>query len=61
MDKEAARERAAQAWCTENTSHIEMNPDLAEAFTDILLTVYADSYREGQDKGMCETRIDSDR
>jgi hypothetical protein len=31
-----ARELAAQAWCTPSTSHITLNPALAEAFADIL-------------------------
>lgn len=32
----AAKERAAQAWCTETTSGTEMDTDLAEAFANIL-------------------------
>jgi cobalamin-dependent methionine synthase I len=31
-----AREKAAQAWCKETTSHKEMNAELAEAFAEIL-------------------------
>jgi hypothetical protein len=32
-----ARQKAAQAWCTENTKFIEMNPALAEEFAKILV------------------------
>ena len=32
-----AREAAAQAWCTETTSGLPMDEDLAEAFADILV------------------------
>lgn len=31
-----ARQKAAQAWCTETTQHKEMDTDLAEAFAVIL-------------------------
>jgi hypothetical protein len=31
-----ARQKASQAWCTDKTSHIEMDVDLAEAFAIIL-------------------------
>ncbi len=31
-----ATQRAAQAWCTPETSHISMIPELALAFADIL-------------------------
>ena len=37
MTKEEARGLAAQAWCTEKTSHIIMEPEIAEAFSEILL------------------------
>jgi hypothetical protein len=36
MASELSRQKAAQAWATEKTSHIEMDSDLAEAFADIL-------------------------
>jgi hypothetical protein len=36
MASKEARELAAQAWCTEETSSIEMDVRLAEAFADIL-------------------------
>lgn len=32
-----ARQRAAQAWCVANTSHLEMDGNLAEAFAHILV------------------------
>lgn len=32
-----AREKASQAWCTEETKFIEMNPALLEAFARILV------------------------
>jgi hypothetical protein len=36
-----AREKAAQAWCTPKTSHIEMIPELAEAFALILDDIWS--------------------
>lgn len=36
MASEQARQKAAQAWCTEKTKHKEMDTDLAEAFAEIL-------------------------
>jgi hypothetical protein len=44
--KSRAREIAATAWCTENTSHIEMDVDLAEAFADILIGCQCECLRE---------------
>ena len=32
-----ARELAAQAWCKKKTKHKDMDPDLAEAFAEILV------------------------
>lgn len=37
MLKSEARGLAAQAWCQETTMHLKMDPDLAEAFADILV------------------------
>ncbi len=34
MASEWARGVAAQAWCTEETKHLELDPVLAEAFAD---------------------------
>ena len=34
---EFARQRAAQAWCKDSTSHIVVDPKLAEAFAYILV------------------------
>jgi len=36
MARELARQRAAHAWCTPETEHIEMDVILGEAFADIL-------------------------
>ena len=36
MASELARQKAAQAWCTEKTSRTEMDVVLAEAFAEIL-------------------------
>jgi len=36
MASELAMQLAAQAWCQDNTSNKEMDPDLAEAFAQIL-------------------------
>lgn len=36
MASEAARMAAARAWCAESTKSKVMDPDLAEAFADIL-------------------------
>ena len=36
-----AREKSAQAWCTPRTSHITMDPHLAEAFAKILNDIWA--------------------
>ena len=35
-----ARERAAQAWCQHSTEKLEMIPELAEAFAEILDEVW---------------------
>lgn len=40
MASELARERAAQAWCTEKTSNRVMDQELAEAFADIIDSVW---------------------
>ena len=45
MASKYALERAAQAWCTDKTSSIVMDPILAEAFADIL-----DAEREELDR-----------
>ena len=37
MEPYEARERAAQAWCDNSTSHLDMIPELAEAFAKILV------------------------
>lgn len=37
MSRTEARMLAAQAWCAKKTAHKVMDPDLAEAFADILL------------------------
>lgn len=36
MASSLSRQRAARAWCTPETEKIEMVPELAEAFADIL-------------------------
>lgn len=36
MSMQLSRERAAQAWTRPNTQHKPMDPDLAEAFAEIL-------------------------
>jgi len=36
MASELGRHKAAQAWCTDKTSHKVMDPDLAEAFAEII-------------------------
>lgn len=36
MASELARQEAARAWCTPETKHITMIPELAEAFANIL-------------------------
>ena len=41
MASELARQKAAQAWCMNNTSHLEMQPDLAEAFAEILDEIWS--------------------
>jgi hypothetical protein len=41
MSMELSRERAAQAWCKPTTKHKEMDPDLAEAFAEILEDVWS--------------------
>ena len=37
MEPYEAREIAAQAWCDNSTSHLDMIPELAEAFAKILV------------------------
>lgn len=39
-----AREKAAQAWCTEATEHIAMIPELAEAFAVILNEIWSEPW-----------------
>ena len=41
MASELARQKAAQAWCTEKTSKIVMMPELAEAFANILDDIWS--------------------
>lgn len=41
MATELARQKAAQAWCTDATSGIEMDVRLAEAFSEILDDVWS--------------------
>ena len=36
MATELAQQKAAQGWCTDKTSNIVMDTNLAEAFADIL-------------------------
>ena len=36
-----ARERAAQAWCKPTTNHLVMQPELAEAFAEILDEIWS--------------------
>ena len=40
MASELSRQRAAQAWCKQNTSGKEMDSDLAEAFADIIEEIW---------------------
>ena len=37
MEPYEAREIAAKAWCDNSTSHLDMIPELAEAFAKILV------------------------
>ena len=41
MASELARQKAAQAWCTEKTSRTEMDVDLCEAFAEILDEIWS--------------------
>ena len=41
MASELARQKAAQAWCTPETSKIVMMPELAEAFANILDDIWS--------------------
>jgi len=41
MSMQLAREKVAQAWCTPTTSHKLMDPDLAEAFAEILQDIWS--------------------
>lgn len=41
MLSEFAQQKAAQAWCTDKTSHIDIDPALAIAFAEVI-----DEYRE---------------
>ena len=47
MNKEAARNLAATAWCKEITKNKDMDPALCEVFAEMLL----DIYRMGLQKG----------
>jgi len=38
-----AREKAAQAWCSSETRHLEMIPELAEVFADMLVDCWAEA------------------
>lgn len=49
LSKEEARGKAAQAWTTTKNSHKEMDSDLAESFSDILVESCGDVYKD------CET------
>lgn len=37
----SSREKAAQAWCKPRTSHKVMDPDLAEAFAEVLDEIWS--------------------
>ena len=39
--RELLREKVAKAWCTPNTEKIDMIPELAEAFADILDEIWS--------------------
>jgi hypothetical protein len=41
MSMSLSRERAAQAWCKPTTSHKVMDPELAEAFAEILNEIWS--------------------
>ena len=41
MSMSLCREKAAQAWCTEKTSHKVMDVDLCEAFAEILNEIWS--------------------
>lgn len=41
MASKLSREKAAQAWCTKETENKTMDPVLAEAFADILDSVWS--------------------
>ena len=41
MSMNLAREKAAQAWCKDNTKHKIMDVDLAEAFAEILNEIWS--------------------
>ena len=47
MVKEMATDLAAQVWCREDTEHIEMDVNLASAFTDVL-AVWIETARQAQ-------------
>ena len=40
MTTDFARQRAAQAWCQPSTEGLDMIPELAEAFAEILDTIW---------------------
>lgn len=40
MSMELCLQKAAQAWCKEKTKHLEMIPELAEAFAEILNEIW---------------------
>ena len=42
MTNEECRQLAAQAWCTKETEHLTMDPDLAEAFALIMFNTIND-------------------
>lgn len=41
MSMELCREKAAQAWCKDSTSHLEMDVELCEAFAEILNEIWS--------------------
>ena len=47
MEPYEAREIAAQAWCDNSTSHLDMIPELAEAFAKILVEEVGKASHEG--------------
>jgi len=44
MTTNLARHRAAQAWCKPTTAHIDMQPELAEVFAEIIDEIWSQAW-----------------